>query len=192
MNSAPLSESRPSSALGKRPRHATIAALTVAWLRLSKPYSSTQRVLTSIMSRLLRCSPWVVSPQCATRSTSMKPGWASSHCAKVRTGMACLSNLPGLVVVRPWGRTPRRAWASRRSAVAGLSVRSKVRFSESSFNSPCRSSASTNVGRPGTSRLPQMQLAVRTGPVYLTWPPRRGPRRRIGGWFNSWMAYLRW
>jgi hypothetical protein len=28
--------------------------------------------------------------------------------------------------------------------------------------------------------------------MYLAGPPRRGPRRRLGGWFNTWMAYLRW
>ena len=108
-----------------------MAAVTVAWLRLSRAASSTQRVLTSTMSRLLRNSPPPYVPQWATRSTSMKPGWASSHWAKVRTGMACLSSVPGLVVDRPCGRLPARTRLSRRSAVAGLSVSSSSRVSAS-------------------------------------------------------------
>ena len=59
---------------------------------------------------MLRYNPSVLSPQWATRSTSMNLGRFSFHSAKVLMGMAPLSRLPGLVVLNglldplsPWG-----------------------------------------------------------------------------------------
>jgi hypothetical protein len=43
----------------------------------------------------------VLGPQWATRSSSRKPGWASVHSAKVRTGISCVSHVPDRVVVAP-------------------------------------------------------------------------------------------
>jgi hypothetical protein len=82
------------------------------------------------------------------RSASKKPGRVSSHSAKVRTGICCLSRVPDRVVERP--RLTSLRWERRRrSAVAALMESSWLRHSSERWRCSCRSNASTSVGRKG-------------------------------------------
>lgn len=51
--------------------------------------------------KVWRCSPWALSLQWVTRSTSREPGFLSSQSAKVRTGIWCLRTVLSFVVLRP-------------------------------------------------------------------------------------------
>ena len=68
--------------------------------RLGRATISVHEVATSTNTRVCRYSPAVVSPQCATKSTSTKPGFFSPQSANGRMGMAFFK-VPGLVVPRP-------------------------------------------------------------------------------------------
>jgi hypothetical protein len=62
---------------------------------------STELVATSTTQRVKRKKPRELEPQCATKSTSQKPGATLSHSVKVRMGICCLSQVLGRVVVAP-------------------------------------------------------------------------------------------
>lgn len=76
-------------------------------------------------------------------------------------GIARFNSVPGLVAPSPWRLVWARALCNRRSAVAGLICSSSRRVWASSCSSPWRSKALTNSSMEGTSRLAQMQFAVR-------------------------------
>ena len=157
MNSPPLSVSIPSNAKGNMPRARWSACTTPCCVRCSNGRHSVHVVATSVSVSVYRKAPPMLPPQWATRSASKKPGWASVHSVNVRTGMCCLSNRPGLVVVNPCGW---RNGFSNRSAVAGLSDSTCCRTVSDRLRWPCRSSAGISSGRNGTRRLPQIPLAA--------------------------------
>jgi len=74
----------------------------------------------------------------------------------VRTGMAFLSRLPGLVVVRPCGCL-KRAGARQRSMVERLILNSNALVSGVSCSSPQRSNTLTISGRKGCNRFEQIR-----------------------------------
>jgi hypothetical protein len=104
-------------------RSSSGAALTKRWPLLRTARDSTQPVWISVRLRDWANSPSAESPEWETKSISVKSGVVTFRCS-VRTGMWCLSKVPGLV--RPYRR--RRTWRlrawRRRSIVRGLIVRS--------------------------------------------------------------------
>jgi len=76
-------------------------------------------------------SPASLSPQCATVSASMKPGWVTSH-TPVWMGMCFFSNVPGLVPDNPQRPGCARAGLSKRSIVAAEMAPSRARVSTDS------------------------------------------------------------
>src|SRR3989304_1756890 len=158
MNSLPLSESMPSKSKGKSWRMASIAAQTASWLRLGKAIGSVQPVHRSVQVKVYKNWPATLSPQCATKSTSRKPGLSSLQSAKMRTGMFFLSKLPGLVVLRPCGLL-KRAGARQRSMLERLMRKSNSLVSAEHVSSPQRSKTLIPSGR-SVHRFPRFAPAL--------------------------------
>lgn len=142
----PLSESMPSKSKGRPFCMASIAKQTVSWLRLRKAIGSVQPVQMSVQVKVFKNCPAALSPQCATRSISMKPGLSSFHSVKVRIGMFFLSRVPGLVVLNPCGEL-KRTGARQRSIVERLMCRSNSLFFVESVSSSQRSNTLIPSGR---------------------------------------------
>jgi len=131
---------------GKSCRTVLMELQTASWLRLGKAIGSAQPVHKSVQVRVYKNCPVALSPQCATRSTSMNPCWSSFQSAKVRTGMFSLSKVPGLVVLKPRGLL-NRACARQRSMLERLICNSNSLVSGDSSISPHRSNTSIPSGR---------------------------------------------
>jgi hypothetical protein len=96
-------------------------------------------------------------PECATKSTSTKPGGGSFQSPKVRTGTERRT-----AELKPAGRRrPPRAASrtsdSNRSIVAGLTSSSSARVSSLIATRPWRSNAGSRTGASGLSRFEQIR-----------------------------------
>lgn len=87
MNSAPLSQSRPSSAKGSSARMVSIASTTHRFALFFNAFGSVQPQRTSVRVSVKANSPELFPPSWLTRSTWAKPIWASSQSANVRIGI---------------------------------------------------------------------------------------------------------
>jgi hypothetical protein len=102
INSDPLSESNPKIEKGSRPSIFFIPAKTHTWALFFRAIISSQPVQISVKLRLWLKSPLSAPPSWETRSTSKKPGLASSQSVKVLIGILFFSKVPGLVVDLPF------------------------------------------------------------------------------------------
>ncbi len=104
----------------------------MAWLRLGKATNITQRVLTSILSRLWKYPPRPESPQWTASSNSTRPG--TSPLGTGAHGKAVL-----VEVAWPGRAAPtlcHLAWCSNLTAVAGLRLSSNGRVLASRRSPP--------------------------------------------------------
>ena len=94
-------------------------------------------------------------PQCATKSISRNPGKDSSQSAKVRTGTRALI----FFRTRRFRRRPAllRTGTTSRSMIAALTERTRSRTWGCKSRWPCRSIASTRLGRIAFNRFPQFR-----------------------------------
>src|SRR5438445_4449156 len=97
MNSEPLSESSPNKGKGSFARIFLIPAKVHTCALFFRATQAVQPVATSVAVSVKACALSTTPPSWPTRSISRKPGRCSSHSLKVRIGIWCLSNVPGLV-----------------------------------------------------------------------------------------------
>ena len=117
----------------------------------------TEKLDTALLARFTNVAklPAVLGPECATKSTSTKPGGGSPQSAKVRTGTErrtaelnpARRRLPCAAAIR--------ISDSSRSIVAGLAESTAARVVSSTPIWPCRSSAGSSVGIIGFNRFEQ-------------------------------------
>ena len=184
MNSVPLSLSKPSSGTGSLLCTLRIAAPTRSCVLPHTTSISTHPVATSTAVTVHRWNPSVVAPQCATVSTSTKPGRASSQSLIVRTAIRFRSVVPGLVRLLTFLLTGTWSAANNRSNVAALARLSSTSVSTSILNSLNLTSREASSPTNGCSRLAPMppaaswttlSAAATLGP-YSTGLPTRAPR----------------
>ena len=123
-------------------------------------------------------SPDELPPSWPTRSISTNPGLFSLHSAQVRTGICDLSNVPGLVWLRPRGNNLARSGARWRSMLDADIETNRAATASVMTRSPSRRKRGTMVANMGARRLPagvrvSIQQMVRAA---TTWEPNFGVR----------------
>lgn len=137
----------------RRERACLIAMITLPLSRVRTGMHSVQPVAMSVSTIVCTKLPDEDVPECATKSTSTKPGGGSFQSPKVRTGTdrRTAELIPAR---RRWPqRATMRTSVKSRSIVAGLTVSSLPRGASSRANRPCRSSAGNKTGINGLRRL---------------------------------------
>ncbi len=129
-NSLPLSVSMPRKRKGRPTRRRSSASTTNELSRTSSATHSVHPLAMSVSTSVWAMLPAMVSPLCATRSASTKPGAGSFQSANVRTGT--LPRRRGPFVRRVRRRPfPTRGSANTRSMVDALTRSSRSRTSAS-------------------------------------------------------------
>jgi len=195
MNSDPLSESIPCRRNGNCCRMWSSASWTTCWLLPMTARVSTQVVWMSVRFNECMNSPSARSPECATKSISVKPGtWTSQR--SVFSGIWCFRSVPGFV--RPYcrfrssclnGRKARSIWRglilrSRAATSSAIGQRRIAHGSQIGSNAFSR----TDQGQPAASQI-RRNVPTTTGPYCVGRPGRR--RRVVGGRRSNRITALR-